>query len=761
MTRLTNRLVLLVVLCIEASPVATVSAQVGPPPAPPLCEANSPDPQRQPGSGFCLSAAERNGQAALVWGYPTDSENFLGSYTALNPLIPPGTGDDTYDFEGFNLYQYPTSEFDEGARELITTYDVINGITVVRDERYDPIEGINQQYTAARGTDSGIQYHHEIGGLTNYTDYYYGVSAYAYIGNDFAVGARIIESTPSHISVRPSRIDASNGGSVVRGGLGVAIPAERIEGGGAHILGVTIVDPTAVQNAVYTVRFYEFEALDGDTLTTYDILRGNQVIVNGAEAYEASGALLGGLRGPSAFDGVASQDIVVDGLQFFVTVPDPNSGVPAFDVGRCPDFSGNDVYHSSKDVSNYCDSVNLDPDGDGVNNQQAGGIMEVSGTPCPDINDYGCGAYDGLGNTVWHDANPSGDYYMTAGGNPGSIARLMRYIESLPPEHYEMRFTAAGGFGVYGFEDAPYAIAAVPFELWNIGLTPDDPSDDVRMIPILNVNTAATFVTDWANQFTGSDVWAGSPCPGGCPVTEWVYYMMPDRPDGYNLFHQAAIGFGGAGALYDPRADGDTQLDQDPYLGGDCGNQGNFVDYCYRNQDFALNGFSSAFIYPIGRTQIADLSGDGTTPPVGTVIRLLSSTPHAAIAAGDVFTFDTANFALVTEDAATAEAALDMIAIVPNPYMGTSAYETGYLSRVARFTNLPEVITIRVYTVSGTLVKTLSKDDPRRSMDWDLRTDNDLPIASGMYLIHVDVPGVGERVLKFGVVQRRTRITVF
>jgi len=238
--------------------------------------------------------------------------------------------------------------------------------------------------------------------------------------------------------------------------------------------------------------------------------------------------------------------------------------------------------------------------------------------------------------------------------------------------------------------------------------------------------------------------------------------MMPDRPNGYDLFHSAAIGFGGAGALYDPTADGDTQVDLDPYpfVGGDCANQGNYVNYCYRNQIFSLNFGSSSFIYPIGRTQIADLAGDGTTPPVGTVIRIIS-TPKPTIAAGDVFTFDTANFALITGDATTAEAALDLITIVPNPYMGQSAYETGNLSRIARFTNLPETVTIRVYTVSGTLVKTFSKDDPSRSLDWNLTTDNDLPIASGMYLIHLDVPGVGERVLKFGVVQRRTRITIF
>ncbi len=93
--------------------------------------------------------------------------------------------------------------------------------------------------------------------------------------------------------------------------------------------------------------------------------------------------------------------------------------------------------------------------------------------------------------------------------------------------------------------------------------------------------------------------------------------------------------------------------------------------------------------------------------------------------------------------------------------MGTSAYETGNLNRVARFTNLPETVSIRVPTVSGTLVKTITRDDSNRLLDWDLTTDYDLPIASGIYLIHVAVPGVGERVLKFGVVHRRPHISVF
>ena len=38
--------------------------------------------------------------------------------------------------------------------------------------------------------------------------------------------------------------------------------------------------------------------------------------------------------------------------------------------------------------------------------------------------------------------------------------------------------------------------------------------------------------------------------------------------------------------------------------------------------------------------------------------------------------------------------------------------------------------------------------------DWDLKNYAGVPIGSGVYLIHVKVPGVGERVLKAFVVSR-------
>ena len=40
------------------------------------------------------------------------------------------------------------------------------------------------------------------------------------------------------------------------------------------------------------------------------------------------------------------------------------------------------------------------------------------------------------------------------------------------------------------------------------------------------------------------------------------------------------------------------------------------------------------------------------------------------------------------------------------------------------------------------------------SQNWDLNNQAGIPIASGLYIIHVDVPGVGEKTLKwFGVMR--------
>ena len=136
-------------------------------------------------------------------------------------------------------------------------------------------------------------------------------------------------------------------------------------------------------------------------------------------------------------------------------------------------------------------------------------------------------------------------------------------------------------------------------------------------------------------------------------------------------------------------------------------------------------------------------TGVGTTDPAG-----------AENGWSNLYTFTTKGIAAITNDAATLTSALDYINVVPNPYYAFSSYETGKLDNRIKITNLPYVCTVTIYDLNGTRIRQFKKGDPTTYLDWDLKNDKNIPIASGAYIIHVEVPGIGEKILKwFGVMR--------
>ena len=113
------------------------------------------------------------------------------------------------------------------------------------------------------------------------------------------------------------------------------------------------------------------------------------------------------------------------------------------------------------------------------------------------------------------------------------------------------------------------------------------------------------------------------------------------------------------------------------------------------------------------------------------------------------YSFNTNNIVAVTGDNDVAKDALDIINIVPNPYYGYSSYEVNQLDNRVKITNLPRKVTIKIFTVSGTEVRTLNKDNGMTSIDWDLKNNFGIPISSGLYILHINAPGVGEKIIKW------------
>lgn len=119
-----------------------------------------------------------------------------------------------------------------------------------------------------------------------------------------------------------------------------------------------------------------------------------------------------------------------------------------------------------------------------------------------------------------------------------------------------------------------------------------------------------------------------------------------------------------------------------------------------------------------------------------------------------VYQFSTNGLGVRTGQIQTLSDELDRINIVPNPYYAVSRYEETQVDNVAKLTNLPENCIIKIYNMNGTLIRTYNKADPLNFLDWDLKNQVGIPVSSGVYIIHVDVPGIGEKILKwFGVMR--------
>lgn len=98
--------------------------------------------------------------------------------------------------------------------------------------------------------------------------------------------------------------------------------------------------------------------------------------------------------------------------------------------------------------------------------------------------------------------------------------------------------------------------------------------------------------------------------------------------------------------------------------------------------------------------------------------------------------------------------------VVPNPYVGAASFEPapfgvqGRGDRRMEFRNIPRNGVVRIYTVRGELVRTLVQDGSTNGyIPWDLRTKDNLDVAPGLYIFHVDAGDAGTSIGKFAIIK--------
>ena len=129
------------------------------------------------------------------------------------------------------------------------------------------------------------------------------------------------------------------------------------------------------------------------------------------------------------------------------------------------------------------------------------------------------------------------------------------------------------------------------------------------------------------------------------------------------------------------------------------------------------------------------------------------------------FSTDTIKFTIKEEtelDADSVKIDMDSIKVVPNPYVMTNMMESAvanqFLNQRRRimFTHIPADCRIKIFTVSGVLVdEIIVKNKPENGIiHWDMLTRENLEIAAGMYVYHIDSRDTGqEKVGKFAVIK--------
>ncbi len=121
----------------------------------------------------------------------------------------------------------------------------------------------------------------------------------------------------------------------------------------------------------------------------------------------------------------------------------------------------------------------------------------------------------------------------------------------------------------------------------------------------------------------------------------------------------------------------------------------------------------------------------------------------------DVYQFATIKGRAVEQ---SSDEVLKEIRVVPNPYIVSSileqqAYLSGRGERFIRFTHLPAECTIRIYTINGDLLQTLTHSGVNDgTARWDLRSHEGLEVAFGLYIYHVEAPGIGNHIGKFAII---------
>ncbi len=713
-----------------------------------------------------VRASGLDGKVALTWDNASElSIDRYGDPELLNIRQNVGFSQDyvRYDFQGYRVYKSLTA-LQEGF-EQVAEYDLIDGITEVNDT----LSTGRITYDIHIGTDNGIQHFYEDEDVVVGRTYYYSVTAYDYqplfynalgqpadIPRTFECNRFGSTNLKAVTPMRPTAGNSDNGAVAIVQAAGWN---DAYTNFAYHkVIQTSVVNPKAVGGKTYDIEFYYIDSVMNGRAVMPASLVGQLAMrfIDTADVQRTPVAISNyrdDVRTYLDSNRNGSLDVLSDGSI------DPSSGDQVLD----------DRYFSLA-ISTWDDNGVIvvappyaAPIVDGIVYkpiQPEVGFLDVyevsiAGAAAPDPKSVlnARGANNKWSVRVYQDDGQG--YILSKPAATSHLARTSVDIAASDPRSsanygnmdYELRFTAdgdtaftrnAGSFDALGNGDRKIW---TPFEIWQVGGLlngVNDVSDDSHLVAKMGdrfgsrtlgpytFDTLRTLVNKYYANY----------------LTYAVRTPMYSEPLPINT-----------GTL----PDGDRVAFGKLSIRAEVGTTPADTAVFYQNPDVHI-------------------------PPVGTVLRLVSKKPFFDF---DVFRARTRANTPFTKSQAKRD--LKDVKVVPNPYYGRAfEYQRSLFDKRLKFINLPDECTIRIFTVSGDLVRVLQHtglsnndrvnsdplntsatfEDPDADLTsievWDLRNRRGSFVASGMYIAVVEPRGVakgaGKKIVKFAVIQEEIQV---
>jgi hypothetical protein len=654
-----------------------------------------------------------------------------------------------YSFQGYNIYQ---GESVVGPWHRVTTYDVVDGVKLILDNALDEATGELLEAPSQFGTDSGIDHYIEItddiignAALINYRQYYFAVTAYAYDGG---ADPRVIESPINAYTAipRPPGVGSE---------LAISSSDDLTVTHTAGLAGAT-VHPTVVDPYLLTGNNYSFE--------TTTLIHGSYDI--DSVSFDASSfiATLAGLTGATSdqFDVMNVADNTVAG-DTSITLDIVIVGGDVTNANLTSTLLG-----SSDTLTAILGATVTMNSSDGYWELYEGDDLQLSGTDFPVTAEH---------YTVLTEANngiPPAGYYITNTLTDGFIFNLQNptWFLSAPASHgmtVDSDTSTSFTFSATGTANNNTMGGFLEFLHNNYGLAEPsgaagftDLQKDLRYI-FSEEGSVASYVKNSILQ-------------GSTPQDTFITVPLEIWDiEGDDSTRLGILAYQIAGNLPSPEVGlySVTAIDTDSVAVSFKFN--NNIAYIPVYEEYDLTKFNAADglygYHPFDDAEkfgwIVSASSSAGEFEFGNEYEFSFDNP--IVQGSDTYTFT----ATGQSSAASTKDQMELINVYPNPYFGQNPEETIPQNRKVYFTHLGiGTTTIRIFTISGDLVQTITHEiltenaaEDSRAI-WDLRNDNGIPVASGVYFAHItvqDVSGadIGEKVLKLAIFQPEERLDVF